>query len=147
MAEISEEAQEQQYTSFSSSSSSPIAVPQVDPDEESLASVPVKKSPMPFLEAANAEKWVKDAAQRTESDAPAQRSKSSDKAATKAEQSKLSVHLYRPVKTEDCFWSIGWTIHFYTFDQAKSDGMVEILQKMMFEQWQKAMGLQTSDDM
>lgn len=70
MAEISEEAQEQQYTSFSSSSSSPIAAPEVDPDEESLASVLAKKSPMPFLEAANAEKWVKDPAQRTESDAP-----------------------------------------------------------------------------
>lgn len=91
MAEISEEAQEQQYTSFSSSSSSPIAAQEVDPDEESLASVLANKSPMPFLEDAKAEKWVKDAAQKTESDAPPNDLKSSDKAATKAEQSKLSV--------------------------------------------------------
>ncbi|THU64271.1 hypothetical protein C4D60_Mb01t24710 [Musa balbisiana] len=129
MAEISEEAQEQQYTSFSSSSSSPIAAQEVDPDEESLASVLANKSPMPFLEDAKAEKWVKDAAQKTESDAPPNDLKSSDKAATKAEQSKLSGDLCRPVKTEDCFWSIGWKIHFYTFDQAKSDGMVEVCGK------------------
>ncbi|CAL9073287.1 unnamed protein product, partial [Musa textilis] len=43
----------------------------------------------------------------------------------------------------DYMFDKGWKIHF----QAKSDGMVEILQKMMFEQWQKAMNLPTSDEM
>ncbi|RWW78069.1 hypothetical protein BHE74_00013723 [Ensete ventricosum] len=45
-------------TPLSSSSSSPIAAPEVDPDEESLASALANKSPMPFLGAANAEKWM-----------------------------------------------------------------------------------------
>ncbi|CAL9073289.1 unnamed protein product, partial [Musa textilis] len=145
VAEISEEAQEQQYTSLSSSYSSPIAALEVDPDEVSLASVLAKKSPMPFLEADKAGKWVKDVAQKTESDAPPNDLKSSDKAATKAEQIKLSACFLFPyfLKTEDCFWSMGifmllylyfmqqllvigvvrgWKIHF----QAKSDGMVEV---------------------
>ncbi|RWW20193.1 hypothetical protein GW17_00015725 [Ensete ventricosum] len=41
----------------------------------------------------------------------------------------IDADLYQPVKAEDCFWSIGWKIHFCTFDQAKSDGMVEMCGK------------------